>query len=169
MVLEMVSRVRRYQGQCRALQPLGHQGYRLRSYKKELPLDSGYIGSLGLPFAAAAATDDRYGTGDAMMARHPFCPTAWLWVGLAKPCDLLLHSFLCFISGLCMSCFTALSYPSLFTPYWFPNLKGRGSLQKNVLFLCQDGSFRILARGWFLPSTPYEYRLPCFRFGVACD
>ena len=42
MGLEMVSRVRRYQGQCRALQPLGHQGYRLRSYKKDPPLDSGY-------------------------------------------------------------------------------------------------------------------------------
>ena len=36
--------VRRYQGQCRALQPLGHQGYRLRSYNKDQPLCSGYIG-----------------------------------------------------------------------------------------------------------------------------
>ena len=43
MGLEMVSRVRRYQGQCRALQPLGHQGYRLRSYKKDPPLHSGYM------------------------------------------------------------------------------------------------------------------------------
>ena len=34
--------VRRYQGQCRALRPLGHQGYRLRSYKKDPPLCSGY-------------------------------------------------------------------------------------------------------------------------------
>ena len=42
MGLEMVSRVRRYQGQCRALRPLGHQGYRLRSYKKDPPLHSGY-------------------------------------------------------------------------------------------------------------------------------
>ena len=33
-----------------------------------------------------------------------------------------------------MSCFTVLSYPFLFTPYWYPNLKGRGSLQKTVLF-----------------------------------
>ena len=34
--------VRRYQGQCRALRPLGHQGYRLRSYNKDQPLCSGY-------------------------------------------------------------------------------------------------------------------------------
>ena len=34
--------VRRYQGQCRALRPLGHPGYRLRSYKKDHPLCSGY-------------------------------------------------------------------------------------------------------------------------------
>ena len=39
----MVGRVRRYQGQCRALRPLGHQGYRLRSYKKDPPLHSGYM------------------------------------------------------------------------------------------------------------------------------
>ena len=43
MSLEMVSRLRRYQGQCRALRPLGHEGYRLRSYKKDLPLHSGYM------------------------------------------------------------------------------------------------------------------------------
>ena len=42
MCLKRVSWVRRYQGQCRALQPLGHQGYRLRSYKKDPPLCSGY-------------------------------------------------------------------------------------------------------------------------------
>ena len=42
MGLEMVSRVQRYQGQCRALQPLGHQGYRVRSYKKDPPLHTGY-------------------------------------------------------------------------------------------------------------------------------
>ena len=42
MGLEMVSQVRRYQGQCRVLRPLGHQGYRLRSYKKDPPLHSGY-------------------------------------------------------------------------------------------------------------------------------
>ena len=36
--------VRRYQGQCRALRPLGHQGYRLRSYNKDQPLCSGYTG-----------------------------------------------------------------------------------------------------------------------------
>ena len=39
---ERVSWVRRYQGQCRALEPLGHQGYRLRNYKKDPPLCSGY-------------------------------------------------------------------------------------------------------------------------------
>ena len=43
MCLEMVSRVRRYQGQCRALRPLGHQGYRFHSYKKDPPLHSGYM------------------------------------------------------------------------------------------------------------------------------
>ena len=42
MGLKRVSGVRRYQGQCRALRPLGHQGYRLRSYKKDQPLCSGY-------------------------------------------------------------------------------------------------------------------------------
>ena len=41
MGLEMVSRVPRYQGQCRALRPPGHQGYRLRSYKNDPPLHSG--------------------------------------------------------------------------------------------------------------------------------
>ena len=43
MGLEMVSRVRRYQGQCWALRPMGHQGYRLRSYKKDPPQHSGYM------------------------------------------------------------------------------------------------------------------------------
>ena len=38
--------VRRYQGQCRALRPLGHQGYRLRSHNKDQPLCSGYTGGL---------------------------------------------------------------------------------------------------------------------------
>ena len=42
MGLKRVSWVRRYQGQCRALQPLGHQGYRLRNYKEDPPLSSGY-------------------------------------------------------------------------------------------------------------------------------
>ena len=42
MGLKRVSWVRRYQGQCRALRPLGHRGYRLRSYKEDLPLCSGY-------------------------------------------------------------------------------------------------------------------------------
>ena len=43
MGLKRVSWVWRYQGQCRALRPLGHQGYRLRSYKKDPPLCSGYM------------------------------------------------------------------------------------------------------------------------------
>ena len=43
MGLKRVSWVPRYQGQCRALRPLGHQGYRLRSYKKDPPLCSGYM------------------------------------------------------------------------------------------------------------------------------
>ena len=42
MGLKRVMWVRRYQGQCRALRPLGHQGYRLRSYNKDQPLCSGY-------------------------------------------------------------------------------------------------------------------------------
>ena len=42
MGLKRVSWVQRYQGQCRALRPLGHQGYRLRNYKKDPPLCSGY-------------------------------------------------------------------------------------------------------------------------------
>ena len=42
MGLEMVRRVWRYQGQCGALRPLGHQGYRLHSYKKDPPLHGGY-------------------------------------------------------------------------------------------------------------------------------
>ena len=44
MGLDMVSRVRRYQGQCRALRPLWHQGYGLRSYNKDPPLHRGYTG-----------------------------------------------------------------------------------------------------------------------------
>ena len=42
MGLKRVSWVWRYQGQCRALRPLGHQGYRLRNHKKDQPLCSGY-------------------------------------------------------------------------------------------------------------------------------
>ena len=48
MGLKRVSWVRRYQGQCRALRPLGHQGYRLGSYKKDPPLCSGYSRLPGL-------------------------------------------------------------------------------------------------------------------------
>ena len=43
MGLKRVSWVRGYQGQCRALRPLGHQGYRLHNYKKDQPLCSGYM------------------------------------------------------------------------------------------------------------------------------
>ena len=43
MGLKRVSWVRRYQGQCRVLRPLGHQGYRLRNHKKDPPLCSGYM------------------------------------------------------------------------------------------------------------------------------
>ena len=46
MGLKRVMWVRRYQGQCRALRPLGHQGYRLRNHKKDQPLCSGYIGAV---------------------------------------------------------------------------------------------------------------------------
>ena len=45
MGLKRVMWVRRYQGQCRALRPLGHQGYRLRNHKKDQPLCSGYKGT----------------------------------------------------------------------------------------------------------------------------
>ena len=41
MGLGMVCRVWRYQGQCRALRPPGHQGYKLRSDQKDPPLQSG--------------------------------------------------------------------------------------------------------------------------------
>ena len=47
MGLKRVSSVWRYQGQCRALRPLGHQGYRLRNYKKDQPLCSGYTATPG--------------------------------------------------------------------------------------------------------------------------
>ena len=43
MDLKRVSWVPRYQGQCRALRPLGHQGYRLCNHKKDPPLCSGYM------------------------------------------------------------------------------------------------------------------------------
>ena len=43
MGLKRVSWVRRYQGQCRALRPLGHQGCRLRNHKKDQALCSGYM------------------------------------------------------------------------------------------------------------------------------
>ena len=43
MVPKRVMWVRRYQGQCRALRPLGHQGCRLRNHNKDQPLCSGYI------------------------------------------------------------------------------------------------------------------------------
>ena len=43
MGLKRVMWVRTYQGQCRGLRPLGHQGYRLRSYNKDQPLCSGYM------------------------------------------------------------------------------------------------------------------------------
>ena len=43
MGLKRVSWVRRYQGQCRTLRPLGHQGYRLGNHKKDQPLCSGYM------------------------------------------------------------------------------------------------------------------------------
>ena len=56
MGLKRVMWVRRYQGQCRALQPLGHQGYRLRTYNKDQPLCTGYnrasaVMAIFLPYA----------------------------------------------------------------------------------------------------------------------
>ena len=43
MGLKRVSWVQRYQGQCRALRPLGHQGCRLCNHNKDQPLCSGYM------------------------------------------------------------------------------------------------------------------------------
>ena len=43
MGLKRVMWARRHQGQCQALRPLGHQGYRLRNHKKDPPLCSGYM------------------------------------------------------------------------------------------------------------------------------
>ena len=47
--LKRVSWVRRYQGQCRALRPLGHQGYRLRNHRKDPRLCSGYTSVPDIP------------------------------------------------------------------------------------------------------------------------
>ena len=58
MGLKRVMWVRRYQGQCRALRPLGHQGYRLRSYNKDQPLCSGYmVAEENLDSASGISTD----------------------------------------------------------------------------------------------------------------
>ena len=57
MGLKRVSWVRRYQGQCRALRPLGHQGYRLRNYKKDPPLCSGYSRATGAVVALAGLSN----------------------------------------------------------------------------------------------------------------
>ena len=43
MGLGMISWVRGHQMQCWALRPLGHQGYRLRGFKKDPPVHSGYM------------------------------------------------------------------------------------------------------------------------------
>ena len=63
MGLEMVSRVWRYQGQCRALRALGHQGYRLRSYNKDPPLDSGYSSRGNHDSASGISTDTLRSSG----------------------------------------------------------------------------------------------------------
>ena len=44
---EMISRVCRHQRQRWTFLPLGHQGYRLRSYNKDPPLHSGYTRAVG--------------------------------------------------------------------------------------------------------------------------
>ena len=75
--------VRRYQGQCRALRPLGHQGYRLRSHNKDQPLCSGYmvvaVGGLG---------------------------AWWAWLGAGARVDVYLVGSLCclMVRGWCMLC-----------------------------------------------------------------
>ena len=58
MGLKRVSWVRRCQRQCRALRPLGHQGYRLRNYKKDPPLCSGYSPPLNLGFMLRLTMND---------------------------------------------------------------------------------------------------------------
>ena len=72
MGLKRVSWVRRYQGQCRALRPLGHQGYRLRNHKKDQPLCSGYTGPL------TPCTEEKTGlrSTNPMYGRRPLTPAA---------------------------------------------------------------------------------------------
>ena len=79
MGLKRVMWVPRYQGQCRALQPLGHQGYRLRSYNKDQPLCSGYTEGEPAAFAgsqpaAANSSADPRGRGP---SRQP--PSGCWW------------------------------------------------------------------------------------------
>ena len=96
MGLKRVSWARRYQGQCRALRPLGHQGYRLRSYKKAQPLCSGYRACvLGSGFRLCPATPwGGVGVCVCLCARPawssapPGCGCCagvcgWAWVGAA--------------------------------------------------------------------------------------
>ena len=67
MGLKRVSWVRRYQGQCRALRPLGHQGYRLRNHKKDPPQCSGYTRTEIVKIAKVATAAQReldIGRGD---------------------------------------------------------------------------------------------------------
>ena len=87
MGLKRVMRVRRYQGQCRALRPLGHQGYRLRSYNKDQPLCSGYTAYLGMmgmelnPRKCAMATTE--GVPGLQLRLCPHLENPWHWVPAA--------------------------------------------------------------------------------------
>ena len=85
MGLKRVSWVRRYQGQCRALRPLGHQGCRLRNHKKDQPLCSGYRLLWGLHSTAGAAL----ACGPSCEARTALLVRPWrggVHVGPAQHC-----------------------------------------------------------------------------------
>ena len=73
MGLKRVSWVRRYQGQCRALRPLGHQGYRLRNHKKDQPLCSGYTHVLPMDRAQRGLSVDGH------PSKHTF-PVFWFFL-----------------------------------------------------------------------------------------
>ena len=95
MGLEMVSRVRRYQGQCRALRPLGHQGHRLRSYKNDPPLHSGYMVAdeiMTLPLESPRTPlDHRALAGPSLVFSHfVFPPRLHSWHLLRGPKIVLL-------------------------------------------------------------------------------
>ena len=116
MGLKRVSWVRRYQGQCRALRPLGHQGYRLRNHKKDQPLCSGYTPPLpagcSVLFCALLCF---VSCGAAVCGAFCVVP-AGVWgacVGLGS-CAVLLGAVLCW-AVLCCFCPALLSCAAAFS------------------------------------------------------